>query len=282
MLRRAGTTVTDAACRAVGRRRVVRAARFVLLRARLDVQNGREVNGEASLVDWMLDLTPVGHTFHVVDVGANLGQWANLVLAAAGRTEHLAELDLHSFEPSSYTFSRLSEALAGQHATLNQAALGDRAGSAILHVVAPGAGTNSLHMSDRMPADLTTEVVPMMTLAMYANEAGLDQISLVKIDTEGHDLAVLRGAESLFAEHRISVAQFEYNHRWIYPRFFLRDAFKLLEPLGYRIGKLTPFGIEFYPGWDPELETFVEGNYVACAPLMARKLPSISWWKSDS
>ena len=120
----------------------------------------------------------------------------------------------------------------------------------------------------------------MTTLTNYANNAGLAHISLVKIDAEGHDLAVLRGARSLFVEQRISVAQFEYNHRWIYSRFFLRDAFELLGPLGYRIGKLTPLGVEFYTGWDHDLETFVEGNYVACLPSIARQLPSVAWWKT--
>jgi hypothetical protein len=84
----------------------------------------------------------------------------------------------------------------------------------------------------------------------------------------------------LFAERRISVAQFEYNHRWVYARFFLRDAFDLLEPLGYRLGKLTPVGVEFYPRWDADLETFVEGNYIACEQGVAERLPSVAWWKS--
>jgi len=53
----------------------------------------------------------------------------------------------------------------------------------------------------------------------------------------------------------------------------------LLQPRGYRLGKLTPKGVEFYPRWDPDLETFVEGNYVACLPEVAARLPSVSWWK---
>jgi hypothetical protein len=44
----------------------------------------------------------------------------------------------------------------------------------------------------------------------------------------------------------------------------------VLAPLGYSLGKLTPRGVEFYPGWDAELETFVEGNYVACVPPGSR------------
>ena len=62
----------------------------------------------------------------------------------------------------------------------------------------------------------------------------------------------------------------------------LRDAFEMLEPLGYRLGKLTPQGLEFYPRWDPDLEMFIEGNYVACASHMAERMPSVTWWKAVS
>ncbi len=126
--------------------------------------------------------------------------------AGAGR---LADLDLHAFEPSSCTFACLSEALAGESVDLNQAALRDRSGSATLHAVAPGAGTNSPHRPHRPPAGSATGEVPTTTLDAHAAQAGLRQFALVKIDTEGHDLAVLRGARELLADRRISVAQFE-------------------------------------------------------------------------
>jgi methyltransferase FkbM-like protein len=115
---------------------------------------------------------------------------------------------------------------------------------------------------------------------LYAQQTGVAHFALVKIDAEGHDLSVLHGARALLAEHRIAVAQFEYNHRWILGRFFLRDAFEFLLALGYRVGKLTTRGVEFYPGWDLDLETFVEGNYLACDPEAAALLPAVTWWKS--
>ena len=120
-----------------------------------------------------------------------------------------------------------------------------------------------MHALPAGQTNITTEDVATTTLDEYAGGAGLNDIALVKIDTEGHDLAVLRGAERLLAQQRIGVAQFEYNSRWIGARSYLYDAFNLLDPAGYRLGKLTPRGVEFYPGWDADLETFVEGNYVA-------------------
>jgi FkbM family methyltransferase len=201
------------------------------------------------------------------------------MLDAARRAGRACDLNLHVFEPSAYTYQRLSENLAGKRAILHRAALSDTCGTARLQVVAPAAGTNSFHPAPSSVAGLEAEVVPTLTLDSFASHAGLDHLTLVKIDTEGHDLAVLRGARSLFAERRISCAQFEYNSRWIYARFFLRDAFQLLEPLGYVIGKLTPRGVEFYPCWDADLEAFIEGNFVACDLRVAGRLPSIRWWK---
>ena len=279
-LRETAATATDLACRVTGRRQVVRAARFVLRRACLDIPNDLHTNGESSLQRWLLRFAPPGQRIHVIDVGANVGRWSAAMLAAAVSAGRAADLDLHAFEPSAYTFQRMESALHGREVTLHQMAVSDRAGWSRLHVMAPGAGTNSLHTPPDGRVVQSTEEVPVTTLDYYAATAGLGELALVKIDTEGNDFSVLRGARGLFASQRIAVAQFEYNHRWIAARCYLRDAFELLTPLGYRIGKLTPGGVEFYPGWDPELETFVEGNYVVCRESAARQLPTVQWWKT--
>ena len=72
--RRVAAVATDAACRALGRRAVIRAARYVLLRARLDYPNEMTSNGESALQRWVLGLAPGGNV-HVADVGANVGLW---------------------------------------------------------------------------------------------------------------------------------------------------------------------------------------------------------------
>lgn len=280
VLRQAAAAGTDAACRTMGRRHVVRAARFVLYRARLDIPNDLVTNGESSLQRWILDLVPADRKFHVIDVGANIGRWSAAMIAAAHQVGRLECLDLHAFEPSAYTFAILAKALDGERVQLVNVAVSERTGSATLYVVAPGGGTNSLHQPVRVESGAATEGVTTTTLDSYVERVALDHITLLKIDTEGHDLAVLRGAQKLIASHRISVAQFEYNHRWINARSYLRDSFELLQPHGYRLGKLTPSGVEFYPAWEAELETFVEGNYVACLPGLAEQLPSVAWWKS--
>jgi FkbM family methyltransferase len=274
--RRVAAAATDVACQAFGRRTVIRAARYVLLRARLDYPNDMTSNGESALQRWALGLAPAGEV-HVADVGANVGHWSRSMLAAASAAGRGADLRLHAFEPDARAYARLGQALNGAPATLSAVALSDHDGTAVFHVVAPAAGTNSLHSQ---PGATAAGTVPTVTLDSYAARSGVPRFALVKIDTEGHDLTVLRGARTLLAERRIAVVQFEYNVRWVFARAFLRDAFDFLADPGYQIGKVTPKGVEFYPGWDADLETFTEGNFVACDPAVAGSLPAVPWWKT--
>lgn len=263
-----------ALCGALGRRPVVRAARFTLHRSRLDLPNDPRRNGEFALQRWVLAGTPKATPLTAFDVGAHVGAWSRNLLELAQRAGHRAEL--HAFEPASHTH-RLLAANLPETVRVNRLAVSDRCGERSLHVVRPGAGSNSLYRRDGVPDE--AEAVTATTIDEYVASGGINHIDLLKIDTEGHDLRVLRGAGRTFGTQAVSVAQFEYNHRWVHARHFLKDAFDLLGPLGYRIGKLTPRGVEWYPGWDPELETFVEGNYVACTAPAARRLPGVRWWK---
>jgi FkbM family methyltransferase len=277
--RTTAAALVDLACRVATRRHVVRAARFTLNRARLDIPNDITANGEVDVQHAALRVAPSGAAT-VLDVGANVGEWSLSMVGLARTGGRTRDLRLHAFEPSAYTVDRLRSAL-GSAAVVNHSAVSDRVGEATLHVVHPGAGTNSLIAAATAAPASDTEVVPLTTVDAYCADHGIDEIALVKVDTEGHDMAVLRGASGLFAAGRIALAQFEYNHRWIPARSYLRDAFDLLTPWGYRIGKITPRGIETYPGWDPELESFVEGNYLAFRSDAAAVLRQVPWWKAN-
>jgi FkbM family methyltransferase len=280
-LRRGIFAASGLACRVAGRYRVVQGAQVVLDRARLDVPSYQvDSGGELSLQRWVLDAAPYG-PIQVIDVGANRGQWSEALIAAARSVGRYGDVDLHVFEPSAYTFGQLERRLAGRQAKLNQVAVSDRAGRSVLHVVGPGAETNSLYRAHDTPEGTSTETVAVTTLDEYASAARLQRVTLLKADTEGNDMAVLRGARGLFAAQRVSVVQFEYNRWWVYARCYLRDAFDFFQPLGYKIGKLTPWGVEFYSGWHSELETFIQGNYVAAAPDAAGWVPAIQWWRAN-
>jgi hypothetical protein len=100
-----------------------------------------------------------------------------------------------------------------------------------------------------------------ITATDFCKDRKLEKIHLLKCDTEGHDMEVIRGALPLLAEEKISILQFEYNHRWVYARNFLRDVFISIEKLPYRLAMLQPDQLWIFGEWHPELERFFEGNY---------------------
>ncbi len=139
-----------------------------------------------------------------------------------------------------------------------------------------GLGTNSLHAGAAGAESI--ESVTLNTVDDYCREQGIGRVDLMKIDAEGHDLAVMTGARRMLQQRAIGAMQYEYNQRWIESRHFLKDVFDLLAPLGYKIGKVTARGIEFYPNWHFELESFREANYLACTDETARIFPTVKWW----
>lgn len=262
----------------LGRRNTVRLARNVLDRARLDVPNDIEGNGELLVQRRVLARCGGAGSAIVFDVGAHFGEWSWHLLKQSRSLG--ASVALHLFEPSLYSFSRLTESLdlpSGCLATANREAMSDGTGSAVLYKAHEGAGSSSLH-GGQFTRELT-ESVSVNTIDNYCRLRELGRIDLLKCDAEGNDMSVMRGARTQLEEHRVSVLQFEYNHRWIYARDYLRDAFDLLLPRGYRIGKITPRGIELYEQWEPDLETFKEANYVALNGQAVGWFPTVSWWK---
>jgi FkbM family methyltransferase len=280
LLRRSGYAGVKLAGKVLGRGQLARLARFVTNAVRLDVPNDMAHNGETLVVERVLQAHTGPGPAVILDCGANVGHYSLMVLRTATRLSR--KVELHAFEPSAFTFARLKENLeaagfkGGVH--LHPLALSNvPADAAVFRDNRAGGGTNTLvGAGDAKGAG--QEKVAVSTLDHFCERQGIETVSLLKVDTEGNDYNVLRGGQKLFADGRLQVVQFEYNHRWIYARHFLRDAFEFLCDWQYQIGKVTPEGVEFYREWHPELEKFVEGNYVACREETRSLLPRIVWW----
>jgi FkbM family methyltransferase len=156
-------------------------------------------------------------------------------------------------------------------------ALSDYEGQAKLNIVHPGAGVNSLvEIKDDLASE--KEQVELTTLDIFTKKENISYIDLLKIDAEGHDPVVIKGAHDLISKQNIGIIQFEYNWRWIYGNHFLYDIFKSLTNNNYYIGKVTPSGIQFYKEYNVELENFTEGNYIACLHQYIDKFKKVECW----
>ncbi|PUE17938.1 FkbM family methyltransferase [Limnohabitans sp. WS1] len=231
-----------------------RLGRKIYIFARGDGQNEPRTNGEY----WLLKETLKSQSSPSVllDVGANKGNWSTEALKISTDSH---PIQIHAFEPSLATRLLLIGRFHGSNAvTVQPYALSDSIGEATFYSEEEGGGTNSLSpVSGR-----TAENVQVNTVDRFVEENSIQAISMMKVDTEGFDLFVLRGAVTSLSAGLIEVIQFEYNWRWLLNHACLRDIFDLIADKPYRFGKLVGESIEFYDEWHFEFDRFFENNYV--------------------
>lgn len=209
-------------------------------------------SGEAWALDYARSVVPDASV--VFDVGANLGDWT----IAAQRTWPGATV--HAFEPAGDIYRQLT---ARVDAVCVQAAVGDAEGEAVLYAVAGVSGLSSLHDRDLAAHSMTMSPagsVPVTTVDSYCAENGIERIDYLKIDAEGHDLAVIQGASGTI-DRGVRFIQFEFGGCNIDSRTFLRDFVRLLEP-DYRIYRMLTDGLAPLD-WTERDEVFVTSNFLA-------------------
>jgi FkbM family methyltransferase len=133
-----------------------------------------------------------GDTF--VDIGANVAPYSLLATLIDG-------VAIVAFEPEAVARGRAAENIALNDATdrieLVACAVSDVDGTG--NLTADRWAQNTLVGDDY---DGHAEAVPMVSMDSFAHRRSLRRVSLVKVDVEGHELAVLRGAAGVLAAHR--------------------------------------------------------------------------------
>jgi len=171
-----------------------------------------------------------GMTF--VDVGSNEGLYT---LFASRRVAPHGQVV--ALEPSTREFSRL-----GRNLQLNRIdnvsalrlAAGAEVGAADLHVAEEAhAGQNSLGSFAYAIRDAGTERVEVLPLDHLAERVDLKRLDVVKIDAEGSEVAVLRGACEILARERPLLLTELLDASLRGQGVDRADLFEVLEPLGY-------------------------------------------------
>lgn len=157
----------------------------------------------------------------VVDVGANFGQFALFAAARVGAAGRV-----HAFEPAPAVWERFQENLAcntdcRDRVVDHRLALSDRPGRANFYHYPENPAWNSLHPHEkwisledraRNAPTITPKVVvqtDVTTLDLFCTKADVASIDLLKIDVEGFELSVLRGAHELLRRRQIGAVVFE-------------------------------------------------------------------------
>ncbi len=207
----------------------------------------RRAQPPAPGTDWVLDsrrLTSGIAAPVVFDVGANVGD-----IAIRLANTFPPATSIHAFEPALATYNQLvSRAARFDGVVCHQCALGAQASvQRLYHGI--NSQLNRLAPADPL-GDGTDEEVPVDTVDAFAASAGIDRIHVLKTDTEGFDVAVLRGAGGLLQRRAIDVvvseASFDGVSDW-HTRF--DDVRDLLEPHGFRL-----FGVYDVERWGRHLK----------------------------
>jgi FkbM family methyltransferase len=178
----------------------------------------------------------------VFDVGANKGQFLDLLLEHLGRSE----FRVHCFEPGRETFRALAASHQGDpRVTLNNVALGRAKGEATLHYDEAGSGLASLtkRKLDHFGIEFAeSETIQVETIDDYCATNAIDHIHVLKIDVEGHELDALAGAKRMFEAKAIDLVTFEFGGCNIDTRTFFQDFWYFFRDAGFSLFRITPSG----------------------------------------
>lgn len=173
----------------------------------------------------------------VVDVGACCGELSLLFARCVG-----AEGRVWALEPCSASYSSLETVvrLTGRSniIPLNIAA-SDREGTASLH---GRKDRPTLHSLISRPVHeqgcMCSEAVSILTLDSLCRDRKVGAIDLLKVDVEGSELEVLRGARELFLNQKIGCCAFEFGGTTLDAKVSIDDFRVFFSGCGYKLRNL--------------------------------------------
>lgn len=196
------------------------------------------------------------------DVGANVGNYARVLDKEFAGVKRM----IFSFEPFSSAFKKL-EQLSGVIPDFNPVylGLGDKTEKINFLSSTEFSEVGGLYNKDfskyNFSLDLN-EVVQFETIHAFCKQQGINKIHFLKIDVEGHDYFVLKGASDLLANRQIDFIQFEFGAANYLSKTYLYDFFQLLSP-NYRFYRLLKNGFEEISVYNTDIEIHIQSNFIA-------------------
>lgn len=164
----------------------------------------------------------------VFDIGANMGFysiWFSKFISLGG--------NIHSFEPDKNNFNRLVKNISINNNSgifkLNNNAVSDINGELYFSI---GLDGENHILKERL---VSGTKIDSMTLDKYCNDHQIEKLSYVKIDVEGFEYAVLKGAETLLSKKKIAVLQLEINQTIHNSGKNIKDILDLIQKYNYKL-----------------------------------------------
>ncbi|HZY37873.1 MAG TPA: FkbM family methyltransferase [Mucilaginibacter sp.] len=222
-----------------------------------------ENNGERLFIENILPcfLNSTAGTI-LFDVGANVGNYA-LALR-----NHFSGVAIYAFEPVKKTFDILEKNTGGQQISVYNLGFSDKPGEGRIFNTVNSEDTEIASMYHDVfsgvfnsGAEITSDQFSMDTIDQFCGANNISAIDFLKIDVEGHELFVLKGASEMIRNGGFKIIQFEFNSHNVYSRVFLRDFYLALE--NFEFYRIIQDGLLKLGPYSPLNEIFVQQNLLA-------------------
>jgi FkbM family methyltransferase len=194
----------------------------------------------------------------IFDVGANVGNWTSELLKAVPGVRNVV-----MFEPQPSCWPAL-EKIRSDRVTFEQRAVSDTCGTLTLWANR-NPEISSLYEEAGGGPNSRPVTVETTTIDDFIAACGFDTVDYIKIDVEGHELAVIKGARRSLEQRIVKALSFEFGQADVASRTFFRDIWQYLTSLNLRLYRLGHDGFAIQiPRYSYELESFSGvANYVA-------------------
>lgn len=220
---------------------------------------GYDRSGEIAAMKLIRSMRPNDYHWTIFDVGAHRGDYARHLRSVFGPAA-----SIFCFEPSGILFRQLTTAAAELQCKVFELALSDESEELSLF-----SGSDLIPSLLSAAFDITgqkvvsEERISAVRLDDFSATQHIEKIDFLKIDVEGFEFKVLKGAGSLITESTIDFVQFEFGPHAIASRSYFQDFFSLLGP-SYRIFRILRNGIFELKDYSPKYEQYVSAtNYLA-------------------
>lgn len=198
-------------------------------------------NDKISGEEWVLKNIVKYHSKVIFDVGANIGSYTKMI------KKHYPDSQVYSFEPHPKTFKNLTQNIQSEKYvhTINSA-IGSKEGNLELydHKGLEGSEHASLdkNIFEKMyKTEIEVHHVKVETIDSFCRNNQIKIITFLKIDVEGLEMEVLKGAKQMIANGSIECIQFEFNTNNAFTKTSLNDFLQYLEQ--YTLYRILPDGI---------------------------------------
>jgi FkbM family methyltransferase len=224
-------------------------------------------NGELALIQKIKTYYKNEKELILFDVGANVGNYSNALLNCFDKN-----CSIYAFEPFSEPYKALN-ALALQHPQLKvfQLGLSNKEEELTIYSNSEFSEVGGIYNRDSVLNSIKLdrkELNRFTRLDTFCSENKIDHIHFLKIDVEGHELAVLEGAKQLLDRGAINLFQFEFGSGNYFSKTFLLDFFNLLQA-NYVICRLMKDGLHPLNTYETDQDMLVLCNYVAVNKTLA-------------